>query len=311
MPSASSLNIGYVRHGREGITDLAKILAVDRIDAATFEGRSGPAMGPRLFGGHAIAQALLAASEMEAEGRLPHSLHAHFLKAGSSAHPVRYGVTQLSSGRSFAVRRVDGMQGDTLIFTMTVSCHIAEKGYEHESPAPFPLDIDAALAGLQEWRAGNSGARSAPIVERLQKRPIEIVPVDPGLLFGSEGREARTAVWMRMRDPANADPAFQRALLGYASDMMFLRNALLPHGIRPGSDRIQAASLDHAVWFHDTPDFDKWHLFATESPWAGAARGLNRGHFFSLDGRMVASVAQESLMRPKDPAKSPDRKEPM
>lgn len=260
-------------------------------------------MGPRLFGGHAIAQALLAASAVEDGARLPHSLHAHFLKAGSSAHPVRYTVTQLSSGRSFAVRRVDGFQDDRLIFTMTVSFHVEEAGFEHAAPAPFPLDIDAALAGLQAWRAGNTQAASAPIVERLQKRPIEIVPIDPGLLFGSEGREAKTAVWMRMREPTGEDPLLQRALLGYASDMMFLRNALLPHGIRPGSDTIQAASLDHAVWFHETPDFDKWHLFATESPWAGHARGLNRGHFYDLNGRMVATVAQESLMRPRSDAR--------
>ncbi|NCP18674.1 MAG: acyl-CoA thioesterase II [Erythrobacter sp.] len=256
-------------------------------------------MGPRLFGGHAIAQALLAASATEDGARLPNSLHAHFLKAGSSAHPVRYSVTSLSSGRSFAVRRVDGFQDDRLIFTMTVSFHIAETGYEHTSPAPFPLDIDTALAGLEKWRASDDQSASIPIVERLQKRPIEIVPIDPGVLFGSQGREAKTAVWMRMRDPSGADPMMQRALLGYASDMMFLRNALLPHGIRPGSDTIQAASLDHAVWFHETPDFDQWHLFATESPWAGHARGLNRGHFYDLEGRMIASVSQESLMRPR------------
>ncbi len=298
-----SLNIGYGTPGRLIIVNLANILALETIDAATFEGRSGPAMGPRLFGGHAVAQALLAASAVEDGARLPHSLHAHFLKAGSSAHPVRYTVTPLSEGRSFAVRRVDGFQGDTLIFTMTVSFHIEETGYRHTSPAPFPLDIDAALAGLEAWRAGNAEAASIPIVERLQKRPIEIVPIDPELLFGSEGREAKTAVWMRMREATGADPLLQRALLGYASDMMFLRNALLPHGIRPGSDRIQAASLDHAVWFHETPDFDKWHLFATESPWAGHARGLNRGHFYDLEGRMVASVAQESLMRPKGSAR--------
>lgn len=289
--------------GRLNIVDLVKVLALETIDAATFEGRSGPAMGPRLFGGHAIAQALLAASAVEDGARLPHSLHAHFLKAGSSAHPVRYTVTQLSSGRSFAVRRVDGFQDGRLIFTMTMSFHVEEDGFRHTALAPFPLDIDAALAGLEAWRKGNTQAASAPIVERLQKRPIEIVPIDPGLLFGSEGREAKTAVWMRMREPTGADPLLQRALLGYASDMMFLRNALLPHGIRPGSDRVQAASLDHAVWFHETPDFDQWHLFATESPWAGHARGLNRGHFYDLDGRMVATVAQESLMRPRSDAR--------
>ncbi|WP_375289204.1 acyl-CoA thioesterase [Qipengyuania sp.] len=285
--------------GRTHIVDLSRILAVEAIDDAIFEGPVGPAMGPRLFGGQAVAQGLLATCALENNGRLPHSLHAHFLKAGSSAEPVRYSVTTLSAGRSFAVRRVDGKQGDQLIFSMTVSFHVRETGYAHSSPPPFSLDIDAAKAALEEWRAANSEAVSLRIIDRLQKRPVEIVPVDPDTLLGIEGCEAKTAVWMRMRDASGADPLLQRALLSYASDMMFMRNAMLPHGIRPGSDKVQGASLDHAVWFHETPDFGRWHLFASESPWAGYARGLNSGQFYDLDGRLVASVTQENLMRPR------------
>ena len=268
-----------------------------------FEGPAGPAMGPRLFGGQAIAQALMAGCAAEDGGRLPNSLHAHFLKAGASTDRVRYTVTTLSEGRSFAVRRIDGMQGDTLIFSMTASFHIEEAGHEHATPSPFDLDIDAALTALEDWRSKSARANDAPLVDRLQKRPIEIVPLEPDSLFGAGASKPHTAVWMRMRKPSGADPLMQRALLAYASDMMFLRNALLPHGVRPGSSRVQAASLDHAIWFHETPDFDAWHLYATESPWAGHARGLNRGHFYDLQGRMVASVAQESLMRPRGEAR--------
>ncbi len=106
---------------------------------------------------------------------------------------------------------------------------------------------------------------------------------------------------MRLRHPAGAEPAVQRALLAYASDMMLLRTAMLPHGIRPFSRGVQTASLDHAIWFHDTPDMDDWLLFETDSPWAGHARGLSQGHFFTAQGRLVASVAQESLMRMRRP----------
>ena len=293
-----------MHRGREGIVDLTKILAVRRVEDDLFEGSVGPSIGPRLFGGQAVAQALLAACEEEDAGRLPHSLHAHFLKAGSSNDPVLYRVSTLSKGRSFATRRVDGIQDDTIIFTMTASFHVEEAGFEHESPAPFELDVETALASLARWRDHNVKVSDSPIISRLQNRPIEIVPLDPGSLFGTRAREPRTGVWMRMRDPAGPDPLVQRALLAYASDMMFLRNAMLPHSIRPGSSKVQAASLDHAIWFHKTPDLDRWHLFATESPWAGYGRGLNRGHFYDEEGRMVASVTQESLMRPMGEARA-------
>ncbi|WP_233998119.1 acyl-CoA thioesterase II [Erythrobacter sp. QSSC1-22B] len=264
-----------------------------------YEGEPGPAMGPRLFGGQAVAQALLAAGAEERDGRLPHSLHSYFLRAGSSAVPVQYKVTTLSEGRSFATRRVEGVQGETIIFSMIASFQSPEIGFAHASAAPFELNVDAALQNLCSWQERNAHAGDSPIIDRLQNRPIEIVPLDPGSLFGTSAREPKTGVWMRMRDPAGRDPLLQRALLAYASDMMFLRNAMLPHSIRPGSSKVQAASLDHAIWFHETPNFDDWHLFATESPWAGHARGLNRGHFYDQAGRMVATASQESLMRPQ------------
>ncbi|WP_279350436.1 acyl-CoA thioesterase [Erythrobacter litoralis] len=288
--------------GEPKTIDLPTILAVEATDHGFYEGAPGPAIGPRMFGGQAVAQALLAACQEETHDRLPHSLHAYFLKAGSSDQPVSYRVTTLSEGRSFATRRVEGMQDDTMIFSMIASFHSPETGFEHTSPAPFDLDVSAAIEALDRWRERHSQANASPIVDRLQKRPIEIVPLDPGALFGAQAREPRTGVWMRMREPAGPDPLLQRALLAYASDMMFLRNAMLPHAIRPGSTKVQAASLDHAIYFHETPDFDHWHLYATESPWAGHARGLNRGHFYDESGRMVATVSQESLMRPKGEA---------
>lgn len=302
LKHANRSNTRYGQEGEQTTIDLPAILAVRAADRGLYVGPPGPAIGPRMFGGQAIAQGLLAACHEESEHRLPHSIHAYFLKAGSSAEGIEYRVTTLSEGRSFATRRVEGFQNGSMIFSMIASFHVPEIGFEHAAPAPVDLDVAAAIEALDRWREDDAQASSSPIVERLQKRPIEIVPLDPGSLFGAQAHEPRTGVWMRMRKPAGPDPLLQRALLAYASDMMFLRNAMLPHAIRPGSSKVQAASLDHAIWFHETPDFDRWHLFATESPWAGHARGLNRGHFYDESGRMVATVSQESLMRPQGEA---------
>lgn len=286
-------------HGEEiPIVELAELLSPVCEGPGEWVGQPGPAMGPRLFGGQAVAQALMAASGEETEDRLAHSLHAYFLRAGAASVPVDYTVTTLAEGRSFATRRVEARQSDTLIFSMIASFHSPEPGFAHAVDAPFDLDVEAARDSLESWMAHNVEAADSPILSRLEHRPVEIVPLDPGSLFGTRPREPRTGSWMRMRDAAGAGPQLQRALLGYASDMMFLRNSMLPHGVRPGSRQAQAASLDHAVWFHETPDFDQWHLFATGSPWAGHARGLNQGHFFREDGTLVATVTQESLMRP-------------
>lgn len=256
-------------------------------------------MGPRMFGGHIIAQALLAASGEEDGDKCAHSLHAHFLKAGVAADPTDYAVSTLTEGRSFATRRIDACQHGQLIFTMTASFHSSEPGLSHQIDAPPSLDIDAALQSLERWIAARPEAAASPIFGRTQNRPIEIVPLDPGALFGGRPRPPRTGTWMRLRPTGPADPVMHRAILAYASDMMFLRNALLPHGIRPGSSRVQAASLDHALWFHETPDVNDWLLYSTSSPWSGQARGLNHGHFFARDGRLIATVLQESLMRPR------------
>lgn len=280
-------------------SDFSQILDVERLTDHEWSGVPGPAFGPRLFGGQAIAQGLVAASRAEDDGKLAHSMHAHFLKAGKAAEPVRYTVQTLTKGRSFATRRVDGWQGeDTLILSMTVSFHAPEDGFSHQDEAPYSLDFAAAQESLESWKAHNERAAQSSIIKRLGNRPIEIVPLDPGSIFGMRPREPRTGSWMRIRETLGNDAVMQRAAMSYASDMMFLRNSLLPYGVRIGVDKLQAASLDHTVWFHETPDFNEWHLFATGSPWAGHARGLNQGHFFSQSGKLVATVAQESLMRP-------------
>ncbi|AKM07894.1 acyl-CoA thioesterase [Pelagerythrobacter marensis] len=281
---------------------LEVILRPTADEKGAWTGAPGPRMGPRLFGGQAVAQALMAASLEEDAERLAHSLHCYFLKPGMAEEPVEYRVTHLTAGRSFAARRVEAWQGQLCIFSMITSFHRPEPGFRHADESPYPLDVEGARAALDEWRERGGDGGEHPLAQRLQRRPIEIVPLDPSAIFGGAGHEPRAAWWMRLRRPARADPAMQRALLSYASDMLFMRNAMLPHAIQPGSHEVQATSLDHALWFHETPDFDRWHLFVSDSPWAGSARGLSRGHFFAEDGRMIATAQQENLMRPQGEA---------
>ena len=242
----------------------------------------------------------MAASLAEGDERQAHSLHAHFLKLGQADLEIRYETTLLKEGRSFAVRRVDAFQGDAHLMTMTVSFHVAEDGLHHAKAILDVPGIDTARERLDAWTARQENFDELPILGRLWERPIETVPVDPDVLFGDTPGPPRSSSWMRVRDAVPVSPAMARAQLAYASDMLFLRNALLPHGVRPGARHMQVASLDHALWLHETPDLSGWHLYTGESPWAGGARGLTQGHFFAEDGTLVATVAQENLMRVRD-----------
>ncbi len=277
-------------------TTFADILELEAQGEQSWIGPPGTGVGTRLFGGHALAQALMAACQEEAGQRMAHSLHALFLRPGSADAPVTYKVTSLGEGRSFARRRVDAFQHDDHVLTMTVSMQLEEDGFQHSAPPPDYGDRRSAERALEEWRERND-MDSMPIIGKLGLRPVEVIPLAADSLFGNTSRAPHSAVWMRSRDPEPADAVTSRAQLTYASDMLFLRNALLPHGVRPGDSGMQLASLDHAMWFHQTPDFRQWHLFATDSPWAGKARGLSRGHFFAEDGTLVATVVQENLMR--------------
>ena len=275
----------------------ADMLTLAAAGEGSWIGQPGSGVGKRLFGGHALAQALMAACEAETGNRLPHSLHAHFLQPGQADEPVRYDVTQLGAGRSFSRHRVDAVQGDSQVLTMTVSAQLEEPGFFHADSAPDVGDLASARRALEEWREAQDNLARMPVIGGLGLRPVEVVPAEVQSLFGGAPHPPRSAMWMRARDAGDADPAMARAQLAYASDMLFLRNALLPHGVRPGEEGIQISSLDHAIWFHETPDFGQWHLYATESPWAGKGRGLSKGHFFAEDGTLVATVVQENLMR--------------
>ncbi|WP_271079581.1 acyl-CoA thioesterase [Aurantiacibacter sp. MUD61] len=282
------------------MTTFHDMLSLSRESEHSWVGAPGPGIGKRMFGGHALAQAVMAATLDDHDDRHVHSLHAYFMKPGAADQPISYTVTTLAEGRSFGTRRIDAVQGDRQILTMTASSQISEPGLHHAAAMPEVPDVDTAQRTLDSWRAKQEDFDALPIIGRLSSRPIEAVPVDVEGTFGNAARSPSSSCWMRIRQPEGLSEAMQRPAMAYASDMLFLRNALLPHGIRPGEKGIQIASLDHAIWFHKTPDFSQWHLYAGESPWSGAARGLSKGHFFDNKGRLVATVAQENLMRVRD-----------
>ncbi len=280
--------------------DLVALLDIEPIGSDRSIGRSPPNGWTRVFGGQVIAQSLVAASRT-VEDRAPHSLHAYFLLPGDPQEPILYEVERVRDGRSFTTRRVVARQRGEAIFVMSASFQIEEQGLDHYIPmpdAPEPdrlVDPAAAVAFLSE----KAQKRLESLFERIQ--PIEFRPLDlrryarpaPGVT-----REPRQSLWIRIGGALPDDPAVHRAALAYLSDMTLLDTALVAHGHTIFDGRIQGASLDHALWFHRPFRADDWLLYVQDSPNAHGARGLTRGLLYTRAGVLVASVAQEGLMRP-------------
>ncbi len=280
---------------------LTSILDLEPLERNLFRGRSPNIGWQRVFGGQVIGQALYAACKT-VEGREPHSLHAYFLLAGDPTIPILYEVDRLRDGRSFTTRRVLAIQKGEAIFAMSASFQTPEEGYEHQMPMPdVPMPED--LPDREEMR--KSVLPNMPPVVRAyyeRERPIEIRPVEFRRYASSEKMEPKFNVWIRAMQPLPDEPAIHQAVLAYASDLMLLDSSLIAHGRTVFDKTIQGASLDHALWFHRPFRADDWLLYAQDSPSSSGARGFSRGLVFDRQGRLVASVAQEGLIRPR-----PDR----
>lgn len=247
----------------------------------------------RVFGGQVIGQALVAASRSVAERQQAHSLHAYFMRPGDEEQPIDYRVLRDFDGRSFATRRIVALQGETPILTMTASFQRLEAGLEHGIPLP---DIPSPDALERSDESGGGSPLMAHFLKRF--RAFEFRPVPPFGELAPAAQPGLSYLWFRLVGPAPADPAMRSAMLAYLSDFGLLTTTVLPHGVPLFSGKLQVASLDHSVWLHEPPAFDQWMLFTMESPWAGGGRGLARGTFHTQDGRHIASVAQEGLIRP-------------
>ncbi|EMD81729.1 acyl-CoA thioesterase [Pacificimonas flava] len=280
------------------VAELVDVLDLERIEENLFRGQNSADASFRLFGGQVIAQALVAASRTVADDRQPHSLHAYFMRPGAVDVPVVYQVERDRDGSSFSTRRVVAIQNGKPIFNLAASFQIAEDGYEHQFDMP-DVTPPEELKSETEWRQSWIGE----IPEKLRphftrERPIDFRRVDQAAP-GKEGREPRQIVWFRAQAALPDDPALHRCMLAYASDMTLLSTCQRPHGLKWYSGEVQVASLDHALWFHAPARADDWLLYVQDSPWAGGARGMNRGLIYDRRGRMIASVAQEGLMRPR------------
>ena len=275
---------------------LLSILDLEPLEHNLFRGSSPQVGWQRVFGGQVIGQALVAAART-VEGRIAHSLHGYFLRPGDPAVPILYEVDRIRDGRSFTTRRVAAIQHGRPIFSMEVSFQLAEAGLDHQIampavPPPEELPSESDISSLYLEGAPESVRR---YWER--ERPIELRPVDLRHYLGREALEPSQYVWVRATGRLPDDPEIHRCVLAYASDMTLLDTALFPHGRMVFDPDLQAASLDHAMWFHRPFRADDWLLYAEDSPSASGGRGFNRGSLFSRDGQLVASVAQEGLIR--------------
>ena len=278
------------------VTELVSLLQVERLERNLFRGISGEVGSPAVFGGQVLGQAVMAAGAT-VEGRMLHSLHAYFLRPGDKSVPIVYDVERIRDGGSFTTRRVVAIQHGQAIFNFAASFHAAEPGPDHRTAMP-EVPASQTLLNLAQLRQQRPDRAQEPMrVPLHDDMPIEIRPVQVFDPFRPDPHPPRAEWWMRAADRLPDDPILHQAMLAYASDFGFVRTAMLPHGLSFYQPQVQCVSLDHAMWFHDAFRFDDWVLYATDSPAAHAARGFVRGSLFAADGRMVASAAQEGLIR--------------
>jgi acyl-CoA thioesterase-2 len=276
------------------LPEMLALLDLERIEDNLFRGASRDVGAPQVFGGQVLGQALVAA-QRTVDGRQVHSLHAYFLRRGDLSVPIVFEVDRSRDGGSFTSRRVVAIQHGQQILTMSASFQLAEPGLDHQSPmpeAPPPEELK------------DLGAIEAELLERVphkvsgffrNQRPFEFRAVNPAEYLAPAKREAARQVWFRVVGALPDDQALHRCLLTYVSDYHLLATSTLPHGV--SFLQLQLASIDHAIWFHRDLRVDDWLLYAIESPSASGARGFSRGSIFTQDGRLVASVAQEGLIR--------------
>ncbi len=282
--------------GQAVVDGLVMLLDLERIEVDIFRGRSPKVSLQRVFGGQVAGQALVAAGRTVPADRPVHSLHAYFLRPGDPAIPIVYQVDRIRDGRSFTTRRVVAIQHGLAIFNLAASFQRGESGLDHQGRMPAVPD-PASLPTLAE--------RYAPVADKLGAfatlpRPIDLRYVDdPPWLRQPDGPDGdgSNRVWLRTDGALPDDPLVHVCALTYASDITLLESVLVPHGMSFGLDRLQAASLDHAMWFHRPFRADEWLLYESQSPSTSGARGLATGRIWAADGRYVVTVVQEGLVR--------------
>lgn len=283
------------------VAQLLALLDVRANGELCFIGSRQPGGQGRVFGGQVIAQGLMAAMRTVEPDRILHSLHCYFMRAGDEDMEITYLVRTDFDGGSFSTRRIIAEQAGRPILTMTASFHKLEPGFSHQDEMPDVPAPEDLLSENQRIERETDPATAALMTRFARLRPIEIRPVEDRSFINPSPTPALAHSWMRLGVTIGDDANLHRAILAYASDMMLLGTSLLPHGANWRTPGMMSASLDHAVWLHDDFRIDDWLLYVCDSPWAGRGRGFNRGRFYSRDGRLVASCAQEGLIRLRAP----------
>ena len=280
-------------------TELAALLELEQLEVDLFRGSQAHTERQRVFGGQVAAQAVVAATRSVDGEFVLHSLHSYFLRPGDTSIPIVYDVERIRDGRAFATRRVSARQHGRPIFYMTANFQRPEPGLEHQDRMPevAPPEDGMPLVELARQRGPEAAEHWEREWSALDVRYVGVsgmgLPDDPD-------HPARARLWIRVDGRLDDDPTVQAAAFTYASDLTLLGAALVPHGIHIASPRLQPASLDHAIWFHRPFRADEWWLYDQVSPFAGGGRGLATAHVFTQSGELVATVAQEGLIRVRD-----------
>jgi len=280
---------------KKELQDLIDLLDLENIETNIFRGVSPKGGWQQVYGGQVLAQGLVAASRtVEDSARIAHSLHGYFLRPGDTKIPILFNVDRIRDGKSFTTRRVVAIQNGRAIFNMAVSFQITEEGLEHQFPMPDVAPPDQCISSAELREKYSHDIPEDFSQEYIQSSPIEMRFVEPINDFNPDPMPPYQHVWMRVVDQMPRDARLNQCLLAYASDMTLLDTSCRP---RWANQNLQAASLDHAMWFHHPAKIDEWLLYAQDSPTAASARGFNRGTIFTESGKLVASVAQEGLIR--------------
>jgi len=289
----------------QSVDELTRLFDLEELEIGLYRGRQPETGLQRAFGGQVLAQALLACTRTvtpiaggTGEDRVPHSLHAYFILPGSTDAPILYDVQNIRDGGSFSFRRVEARQHGKVIFYLTLSCQRPEPGFDHADTEPIGVPAPQDCPPLSEMMETLSGRPAADWEREWGALEVRYAGDSrPGGRLVDPEHPARAQVWVRTAERLPDDPALHRAVVAYASDLTLLGVSTVPHGVVIGSRRLQAASIDHAMWFHRDIRADEWILYDQVSPSASGARGLSTGRLFS-DGVLGVDVAQEGLIRP-------------
>lgn len=279
------------------VSELIDLLDLEKLEVNLFRGQSQSVGSPRVFGGQVMAQSLSAAMRTVPGDRFVHSLHGYFVLPGDVNIPIVFEVDRIRDGGSFTTRAVKAVQNGAAIFHLTASFQLDQPGYDHQIDAPKVIGYDELVS--YEGMAEKFGDQLPENIRRLLniKRPLEFRPVEFLNPFAKEKYEPLRNIWLRAKGEMGDNRRQHELVLAYASDYNLLTTALFPHGRAIDHSNLQIASLDHAMWFHRRFRADEWLLYSIDSPSASGARGFTRGNIFNAEGKLVASVVQEGLMR--------------